>query len=75
MNEHDSEKYLNEVKERWAYNNEIRNYIGEEEYDQIIDVEQRGKNLKKVINLLSWEEYEHYKKQPWANDLENFLEK
>lgn len=72
---HDSEEYLNEVKERWAYNNEIRKYVGEEEYDRIVNVEQQSKNFKKVIKLLNWEEYEIYSKQPWGNDLEKFLEK
>lgn len=75
MNEHDSDKYLNEVKERWAYNNEIRQYVGEEEYDRTVNVEQQTKNFKKVIQFITWEEYEIYSKQPWANDLEEFLEK
>lgn len=73
MIEHDSHEYLKDVQERWAYNMEVREFIGKEEYDRIVNIDQTSKNLNKVIKLLTWEEYEQYKKQPWANDLENFL--
>lgn len=69
-----SDKHLDEIKERWAYNNEIRQFVGEEEYDRTVDVEQQTKNFKKVIQYLASEEFV-VKKQPWTDDLEKFLEK
>lgn len=79
MPDHDRLAYMNETFERWAYNNELKSFLGEELYDRTIkQIEEnnkhQGNRLIKVVRLTGIEEYENYRKQKWLDDLKEILE-
>jgi hypothetical protein len=76
MDNHSTLAYVNEINERLAYNESMKEFIGEDLYNKALAESKIETNLKKIRVYLNWEDYTTDQadlSRDWAKDLEEYL--